>query len=70
MTDLDRLPPEIARHRVLDTPSALAFVSLSASQWRDLRSRGEAPKPVQLSSRKQGYRLGDLIDWVAARKAA
>jgi predicted DNA-binding transcriptional regulator AlpA len=65
---LDSLPPEIARHRVLDTPETLKFVGLKHSEWRKLRSKGQAPSPILLGVRKQGWRVGDLIDWISSRK--
>jgi predicted DNA-binding transcriptional regulator AlpA len=65
----DNLPPELSRQRVLHTPQALNFVGVSAANWRRLRARGEAPAAIKLGLRKQGYRLGDLIDWLESRKA-
>ena len=65
---LDALPPEIARHRVLATRDACEFVGVSISEWRELRIRGEAPAPIMIGSKKQGFRVGDLIDWIASRE--
>jgi predicted DNA-binding transcriptional regulator AlpA len=66
-TSLDKLPPEVARHRVLGTRDACEFVGLSVAEWRKMRSAGEAPAPILITSRKHGWRVGDLIDWIAAR---
>jgi predicted DNA-binding transcriptional regulator AlpA len=65
---LDTLPPEVARHRVLGTHDACEFVGLSVAEWRKLRRKGQAPSPIMLGTRKQGWRVGDLIDWIASRK--
>jgi predicted DNA-binding transcriptional regulator AlpA len=65
---LDALPPEIARHRVLGTRDACDFVGLSIPEWRRMRRSGVAPAPILLGSRKQGWRVGDLIDWLASRE--
>ena len=64
---LDALPPEIARHRILNTRDACEFVGLSISEWRELRERKEAPAPILIGTKKHGYRIGDLIDWLASR---
>lgn len=64
---LENLPAELARHRILDTAETLEFVKLSPAEWRKLRAAGKAPRPVMLGTRKQGWRIGDLIDWVASR---
>lgn len=65
---LDTLPPDLARHRVLDTRETCAFVSVSVAQWRRMRSLGETPAPILLGSKKHGWRIGDLIDWLASRE--
>ena len=64
---LDTLPPELSRHRILDTRETCEFVSVSVAQWRRMRSLGETPAPIMLGSKKQGWRIGDLIDWLASR---
>jgi len=64
---LDTLPPELGRHRVLDTAETCAFVNISVAQWRRMRTLGETPAPIMLGSKKHGWRIGDLIDWLASR---
>lgn len=64
---IETLPTDLARHRVLDTRQTCQFVNLSVAQWRRLRKSGEAPKGRQLSKRKQGWQVGDLIEWIASR---
>lgn len=65
---LDALPPEIARHRILATRDACEFVGISIPEWRRMRTRGQAPAPIMLGTRKHGWRVGDLIDWIASRE--
>jgi predicted DNA-binding transcriptional regulator AlpA len=65
---LDALPPEIVRHRVLATRDACEFVGVSIAEWRRMRRRGEAPPPIMLGTQRQGWRVGDLIDWIERRK--
>jgi predicted DNA-binding transcriptional regulator AlpA len=64
---LDALPPEITRHRILHTRDACEFVGVSIAEWRKMRARGEAPLPIQIGTQRQGWRVGDLIDWIASR---
>ena len=66
-TALNNLPPEFSRHRVLPTDQALEFVGVSAANWRRLRSLGEAPPPVMIGLRKQGWKVGTLLDWIESR---
>jgi predicted DNA-binding transcriptional regulator AlpA len=66
---VNSLPYELARHRVLPTQQACEFTGVSVAQWRRLRMRGGVPAPIMIGARKQGWRLGDLIDWLASRKA-
>ncbi|AOG06376.1 helix-turn-helix transcriptional regulator [Bosea sp. RAC05] len=70
MSDLDRLPPEIARRRVLDTELAATFCGQSVPNWRKLRADGKLPKAICLGGKKLGWRLGDLIDWLDKQTAA
>ena len=64
MNVIDNLPPDLARHRVLDTAESAAFCKLSVPHWRRLYRCGQAPKPIKIGSRKLGWRIGDLIRWL------
>ncbi len=66
---LDFLPPELARSRVLDSAQAARFWGVSLPHWRRMYRLGQVPKPIKLSARKLGWRVGDLIDALAARAA-
>lgn len=61
---LENLPPELARHRVLNTAEAAEFCRISVPHWRRLYRSGRIPQPVRLGTRKLGWRVGDLIDWL------
>jgi len=65
---LDHLPADLARHRVLDTAEAAAFCKISVPHWRRLYRAQKVPAPVRLSARKYGWRIGDLVDWIEARR--
>jgi prophage regulatory protein len=64
---LDNLPVDLARHRVLDTAESAAFCNYSIPHWRRMYRTGDAPKPLKLGARKLGWRIGDLVDWLASR---
>jgi predicted DNA-binding transcriptional regulator AlpA len=65
---IETLPTDLARHRVLDTRQTCQFVNLSVAQWRRLRKAGDAPQARQLSKRKHGWQVGDLIAWIESRE--
>src|SRR4051812_17708764 len=69
MATIDDLPSHVTRHRVLDTAEAAAFCRFSVPHWRRLYRSGDVPAPVRLSTRKYGWRIGDLIDWIEANRA-
>ena len=62
----DHLPSDVTRRRILDTAEAAEFCKLSIPHWRRLYRTGKVPKPIRLSTRKYGWRLGDLIDFIDA----
>ena len=64
----DHVPPEIFRNQIKDSAESAAFLNLSLPQFRRLYRSGVVPAPIQLSTRKLGWRTGDLIDWIATRQ--
>jgi predicted DNA-binding transcriptional regulator AlpA len=64
---LSELPPELGRHRVLNTNETCQFVNVSAPNWRRLVRNGVAPQPIRVGTRKVGWRIGELINWLEAR---
>lgn len=67
---LENLPADLGRNQILPTEPALKFVGSSPANWRRLRQRGLAPAPIQIGLRKQGWRIGDLIDYLESRSQA
>lgn len=63
------LPPDIARQRVLDERTAADFIGLSHMTLERMRKLGTAPRHIPLSTRRLGYRVCDLLDWLDARAA-
>jgi len=43
------------------------FLGFSKNYFRVAAQRGDVPAPVRLTERKVGWRIGDLVDWLAAR---
>jgi predicted DNA-binding transcriptional regulator AlpA len=69
MNILENLPPDLARHRVLNASQSAALIGLSLPQFRREYRKGEVPQPIRLSTRRLGWRVGDIIDWLAAKQA-
>jgi hypothetical protein len=60
-------PSDLDRKRVIPTDQALKLMCSSPANWRRMRRLNIAPAPVKIGLRKQGYRVGDLLDFIAAR---
>lgn len=56
--------------RVLDEKSAAALLGVSHVTLERMRRAGRAPRHVQLSARRLGYRISDLTAWLDARAGA
>ena len=73
-TYLDNLPPEvaadIARQRIMLAKDTAAFLGFSLPHFRRLYRAKKVPKPIRLSERKLGWRVGDCIDWLNSRDRA
>ncbi|MDR7037971.1 putative DNA-binding transcriptional regulator AlpA [Methylobacterium sp. BE186] len=71
VTYLDNLPSDtasqIALNRIVGAAEAAAFCNISLPHWRRLYRAGKVPKPVKLSARKLGWRLGTLIEFNSGR---
>lgn len=64
------LPPELAGARILSEREAAAFVGLSVATMERKRTLGRGPRFVRLSERRLGYRVNDLVEWLAERASA
>lgn len=69
MSIIDRLPSDLARHRILGSAEAAEFWNVSLPHWRRLYRMGKVPKPIRVGDRKLGWQFGDLIDALAKRAA-
>ena len=54
-------------HRVLSFVEAASFVGVSKATLERLVAGKRGPPVVRLSTRRCGFRLGDLIRWVGSR---
>jgi predicted DNA-binding transcriptional regulator AlpA len=72
MSIVDKLPSDLARHRILSSAEAAEFWNVSLPHWRRLYRMGKVPKPIRIGDRKLGWQFGGLIDALAerAREAA
>jgi len=55
--DLSSLPSSA----IIRLPDVLRLFPVSKSRWWDGVRKGEYPKPVKLSVRSRGWRIGDIL---------
>ena len=67
MSTLDNVPPSLNRERLLDTAQTAEFLSFSVPHFRRLYKSQKVPAPVKIGERKYGWRLSELIDFVASK---
>jgi predicted DNA-binding transcriptional regulator AlpA len=67
MSIIDKLPSDLAHHRMVPTVEAASFWGVSVSHWRRLYRAKKVPGPVKIADRKLAWSLGSLIDGLAAR---
>jgi predicted DNA-binding transcriptional regulator AlpA len=67
---LANLPTDLGRNRVLNAAAAAALWGVSLPSWRRLYRSGAVPKPIQISERRIGWRIGTLADALAERERA
>ncbi|WP_046867482.1 helix-turn-helix transcriptional regulator [Microvirga massiliensis] len=65
--NLEHLPADVTRHRILNSAEAAAFWGVSLPSWRRLYRAKQVPSPIRLSERKLGWRVGDLVDALESR---
>jgi predicted DNA-binding transcriptional regulator AlpA len=64
------LPEELSRSRVVNEATAARICGVSHQTMERMRKSGTAPRHVQLSTRRLGYRICDLTAWLDARAGA
>jgi predicted DNA-binding transcriptional regulator AlpA len=67
MGTIANLPTDLGRDRLIDTEQTAEFLGMSIPHLRRLSREGRVPAPIKIGLRKNGWRLGGLIDFVAAK---
>jgi predicted DNA-binding transcriptional regulator AlpA len=67
MSIFDKLTPDTARLRIVDSAEAAEFWGVSLPHWRRLYRHQKVPTPIKIGDRKLGWQLGILIDALEAR---
>ena len=57
----------VAEKRALKLEEVIGLISLSSATIYRMMSRGEFPRPVQLSERRTGWRSDEIEEWLASR---
>ena len=70
MSTLANLPSDLNRERLLDTEQTAEFLGMSVPHLRRLYRTKRVPDPIRIGERKYGWRLGQLIEFVATKSTA
>ena len=57
---------DIQRNKLLGIAETAAFLNLSVVHLRRLVREQKMPQPIRVTSRKLGWRVGELVDFVVA----
>ena len=68
-SDID-LPDSLTTERILSAAQAARFIGLSRPTLNRMRRAGKLPSPLQLSERRIGWRVRDLIEHLKAQPLA
>jgi predicted DNA-binding transcriptional regulator AlpA len=60
----------LSLNRVVPRLKAIEIAGVSEATWDRVERRGEGPRRTQLSERRVGYRVRDLLAWLDARTKA
>jgi prophage regulatory protein len=61
---------EFQRNKLLGTAETAEYLNISVPHLRRCVREKKVPEPIRITSRKLGWKLGDLIDFVNAKSAA
>jgi predicted DNA-binding transcriptional regulator AlpA len=67
MATLENLPSDLGRQRLIDTKQVAEFTGFSVVHVRRLCREGRFPAPIKIGLRNNGWVLGGIIDFVAAK---
>jgi prophage regulatory protein len=67
MSTVGNIPSELNRERIVGTRQTAEFLDVSVPHLRRLYRAGKVPPPIKIGERKNGWRLGVLIDFIAVK---
>jgi prophage regulatory protein len=67
LNTLANIPSDLSRDRLLGSGQSAEFLGLSVAHFRRLYRTNKVPAPIRIGERKYAWRLGILIDFVAAK---
>ncbi len=62
------LKQSVDRQKAINKKRLLELVDVSYSTWWRLERAGKAPKRIRLSPGRVGWRLGEVLDFLASRE--
>jgi predicted DNA-binding transcriptional regulator AlpA len=62
------LPSDLVRHRIIGFDKASQLLNYSVPQLRRMYRAKQLPDPVRLAARKLGFKVGDLLDLMEAKR--
>lgn len=62
-----QLPAFLQQERVLDARQSAELRGVSIATWRRMDRAGKLPPAVQVSTRRKGWRVRDLLEHLANR---
>ena len=68
-TDID-LPDSLTPERILSAAQAAQFIGLSRPTLNRMRRAGKLPPAIQISERRIGWRVRDLVAYLKAQPLA
>ena len=66
----DILPAHLLPERILSVAQAAQLYGVSIATFRRLKRAGKLPPPIQLSERRIGWRVRDLVEHLKAQPLA
>jgi predicted DNA-binding transcriptional regulator AlpA len=58
----------LAKLQVVKDPQMPDLLGVSDRTWERMKERGDHPPKIQISERRIGYRVGDIGEWLDAKR--
>ena len=59
---------ELPYERMIREPERRAITGLGRTSWHEMERAGKTPKKYRIGPRAVGWKLSDLLKWVAERE--